>query len=492
MNSIMRLRVLMIVCGAILIASGCKREQPQVILVEVDERPEKRRTFEDLQPMQRSTPPVVQPGGPSGAGDGSGQAEGSGGGQARAGSGDGSGGSGTQQAGRGTGGTGAAGTEQDQPGTGSQAHRGASAAPAGPSAAAPDPALADNRRLREAAEAERQRAEQARMEAGAQAAASCERAAEAANASATAAAAAIQQATRQGQKSQQSSQQAVSAGRAWDTPTAKKASADSRQAASLAAQAAAKAAQAITQAREQLAQAERESQVHRQAVGADSPAATQLQQRLESVRQTIRLLETQQEQAAGAAKEAAQAADKAGIYAGQRQERPTPAPGTPVPVKQDPIPITEIPTVPNLPTTQPRPVGIIRPTSQPAPQARVLGRWRQSSGGTEADFLCGGYDENVLVFRADGLLEVKRSFGGSDGITLTWRIGYRWNKSQTHLILGEKANERPTPQSLRGFDVAGTKAKVTPPTISLPAEIPCRRLSEQALQIGGKDYRSDK
>jgi len=136
--------------------------------------------------------------------------------------------------------------------------------------------------------------------------------------------------------------------------------------------------------------------------------------------------------------------------------------------------------------TRSKPEGIVRPPEPVQATVEIRGRWQQVDGGNRADFLPGGYVNSTLVFRYDGLVEVRRTFGKDEAIQQVWRIGYEWNKARSALTLGDDPKSRPPPESLKGFTVTG--AAVEGAVQALPAALSCSRLDEGRIRIGDKTY----
>ncbi|HUT59738.1 MAG TPA: hypothetical protein VNA25_17970, partial [Phycisphaerae bacterium] len=162
-----------------------------------------------------------------------------------------------------------------------------------------------------------------------------------------------------------------------------------------------------------------------------------------------------------------------------------PTSGTRRPSTVAPNQIPHVPPPP-APVTRSKPEGIVRPPELVQATVEIWGRWRQVEGGNRADFLPGGYVNSTLVFRYDGLVEVRRSFGKDEVIQQVWRIGYEWNKDRSTLTLGSDPKSRPPPESLKGFAVAD--ATVEGAVRALPAALSCSRLDEGRIRIGDKVY----
>ena len=88
----------------------------------------------------------------------------------------------------------------------------------------------------------------------------------------------------------------------------------------------------------------------------------------------------------------------------------------------------------------------------------------------------------------DGILEVRRAYGGKNGISQLWRVSYSWDESSGHLILGKDETLRPPPASLRPFADSSSGISMTAPAESLPLVVPCTRMKDGRIQIGEKVY----
>ena len=107
-----------------------------------------------------------------------------------------------------------------------------------------------------------------------------------------------------------------------------------------------------------------------------------------------------------------------------------------------------------------------------------------------ADFLPGGYAASTLTFREGGILEVTRAFGGKEGTTSTWRIGYEWEDKETRLVVGKEEKRRPPAESLKVFPVPGGVMQA--PVQTLPLVLRCERLKDGRIRLGDKVYVSVK
>ena len=88
------------------------------------------------------------------------------------------------------------------------------------------------------------------------------------------------------------------------------------------------------------------------------------------------------------------------------------------------------------------------------------------------------------------MLEVKRSFGKKGGFTLTWRVGFEWNKDHTALTLGKDPKSRPAEASLKGFrtETDDGDIVVKSATRRLPVTVECKTLPDGHILLDGKEY----
>ena len=163
--------------------------------------------------------------------------------------------------------------------------------------------------------------------------------------------------------------------------------------------------------------------------------------------------------------------------------------GVPRPKGGD-IDMTKLPKLPVLPPRKTTPKGIITPNAPKATPARIKGRWLQTSANKGADFLPGGYRTNRLIFRADGILEVQRTFDKAGNISVTWRIGYKWNKDNSMITIGTDEADRPLESSLKGFEIEDSDVKATDATDTLPVILKCTRLKNGQIRLNGRLYKS--
>jgi len=149
-----------------------------------------------------------------------------------------------------------------------------------------------------------------------------------------------------------------------------------------------------------------------------------------------------------------------------------------------------VPDVPNLPLLDVRPKGILLASSRPAaPVSLADTEWVQTSAGSEADFLPGGYKRNAIVFDGDGTVEVTRSYIGDGEILRKWRIGGQLDLAKGNLELGQDQDRRPADSSLKGQDLREMDSSVVPATTGLPVKLKVRRVSQDMMELDGKTYR---
>lgn len=148
---------------------------------------------------------------------------------------------------------------------------------------------------------------------------------------------------------------------------------------------------------------------------------------------------------------------------------------------------TQIPALPASPPPAPlsQPQGIV--PLQPEPEAvPVIGRWRQSAGGSTADFLPGGYRDSILAFGEDGVLEVRRSFVGFSQV---WHVGYDMVSAGRAIVLGAAESLRPRPDLLHAFTSGTTDRSLTPPSQKFPVTLKIERTDDETLLIADKTYK---
>ncbi|MEI7836312.1 MAG: hypothetical protein WCK05_07850 [Planctomycetota bacterium] len=154
--------------------------------------------------------------------------------------------------------------------------------------------------------------------------------------------------------------------------------------------------------------------------------------------------------------------------------------------------IGAVPLVPELVTPRPRPTGIIEAetpvTTRPT---RILGAWSQVDGDQDADFVLGGYASSTIVFRVDGILEVRRVFGTESPISMVWRMSCDWSQDGRTLTLGKEENAKTLAASLKGFAISGSGIRSTDAAQSLPLTTTVTRLANGDIRFNGKTYRSN-
>ncbi len=150
----------------------------------------------------------------------------------------------------------------------------------------------------------------------------------------------------------------------------------------------------------------------------------------------------------------------------------------------------EIPVLPSPPpaVNVARPEGAINLGEGKSEPTESLGRWRQTDASNGADFLPGGYVTSVLIFRADKVLEVHRTFGPKGAVSCVWRIGCKWNEDRTHLVLGKAGSLRPPEELLGGLTLKGN-IKIEKPKTGFPVTLTCTRLDDGTIRLGTKEYR---
>jgi len=150
----------------------------------------------------------------------------------------------------------------------------------------------------------------------------------------------------------------------------------------------------------------------------------------------------------------------------------------------------DIPDLPELPAVLSRPLGAVVPATRLAAAASpVRGDWRQASPQRDAGVLAGGYDQSELMSRADGILEVRRTFGKKGEITQVWRVEHEWVVQDKDLLLGDDEKLRPPASSLRGVAIreAGMVSEAARDTF--PVRLRCERISERRTRLGEKPRR---
>ncbi|RKY08109.1 MAG: hypothetical protein DRP56_04640 [Planctomycetota bacterium] len=149
--------------------------------------------------------------------------------------------------------------------------------------------------------------------------------------------------------------------------------------------------------------------------------------------------------------------------------------------------IPGLPTPPNIIRT---PSGAFETPELPVEDTNhSTGKWVQSKGGNGPDFLPGNYSTSELDFKVNGVLEVKRTFGENNEITVRWRVGYEWNNDRSFLTLGKEPQKRPLPSSLTGFSVSEFDISAKAAVLPFPATIDAKQIDKNRLQIGPKIYR---
>jgi hypothetical protein len=101
----------------------------------------------------------------------------------------------------------------------------------------------------------------------------------------------------------------------------------------------------------------------------------------------------------------------------------------------------------------------------------------------------GGYKTSTFIFRVDGILEVRRTFGNQGALVQTWRISYDWNEGRTEVLLGKDPKLRPPAASLKGYVNKELGIFMKAPTQRLPIILTRTDLPEDRLRLGKKTYR---
>jgi len=154
------------------------------------------------------------------------------------------------------------------------------------------------------------------------------------------------------------------------------------------------------------------------------------------------------------------------------------------------VDMRKIPDLPHLPKIRTRPKGIVIATTRPSRRVSTNdGRWVQVAGGTAADFLPGGYESNMLVFRHDGSMEVTRTFIGKGRISQKWRIGFRLDEKKGMLVLGADRENQPSASLMRGEHLLKLVPSIKPGIRSLPVELRMERVSNEVIRVDGKTYK---
>lgn len=176
-----------------------------------------------------------------------------------------------------------------------------------------------------------------------------------------------------------------------------------------------------------------------------------------------------------------------------------PAPGAPAratfvkssaSAAQDAVTIHHTPEVTRVPHMKSTPEGILKAKKGEVAPVTVLGNWTQIDQNTKADFLPGGYTNSTLVFRADGVLEVRRTWGQS--IQKSYRMSYQWKENKSRLILGEKPKDRPSKDLLTAFRIDRLGVVGTQATMNFPARLNCITEASGLITLGEKRYRKQK
>ena len=116
------------------------------------------------------------------------------------------------------------------------------------------------------------------------------------------------------------------------------------------------------------------------------------------------------------------------------------------------------------------------------------GVYRQVGGDRASDFLPGGYVTGTIDIRADGVLEVTRTYDRAGEVSVTWRVAYEWNEDRTELVLGRDEQGRPPAGTLRGFAIPDAGVRATPASMPFPVTLAYEPLTDGRIRLGAKRY----
>ena len=91
--------------------------------------------------------------------------------------------------------------------------------------------------------------------------------------------------------------------------------------------------------------------------------------------------------------------------------------------------------------------------------------------------------------RADGILEVRRTFDEDGEVSVAWCVGYKWNKDNSMITIGGDEADRPLKTSLKGFEIEDSGVKALDAIDSLPVILKCTRLTNGQIRLGGRTYK---
>ena len=125
------------------------------------------------------------------------------------------------------------------------------------------------------------------------------------------------------------------------------------------------------------------------------------------------------------------------------------------------------------------------------PSRKLVGMWVQTGGTNDADFANGGYRLNELRFRNDGRVDVVRTYGEKESVSVQKRIDYTVKIDGT-IVFGEDPDYRPKFSSVK-HDMPQGSGKppivITPPAKKLPTTFEYTIKNDNTLRLAGKVYR---
>ena len=125
------------------------------------------------------------------------------------------------------------------------------------------------------------------------------------------------------------------------------------------------------------------------------------------------------------------------------------------------------------------------------PSRKLVGIWVQISGPLDADFANGGYRRNELRFRNDGRVDVVRTYGEKESVSIQKRIDYTVKIDGT-IIFGDNPDYRPKFSSVKRVIPQGSGKPpivITPPAKKLPSTFEYTVKNDETLSLAGKVYR---
>ncbi len=165
--------------------------------------------------------------------------------------------------------------------------------------------------------------------------------------------------------------------------------------------------------------------------------------------------------------------------------------------KQNQIPgkgkkiLKNAPKVIFAPARKSTPTGLLKPKKFVETKMTILGKWTQAMGGARADFLPGGYTQNTLVFRSDGVLEVHRTWGKDSVIKQVYRMSYCWKNDRKQLLLGEKPEDRPAKAARKAFYIPELGISAFAPVENFPVRLNCIRKGKNVIQLRNKTFKKE-